>query len=554
MSAALVVSRGLAEGTVIPLEADRYVLGRNPDCSIVLPFNAVSREHAFILRIHGKLYLEDNRSRNGTFLNEAPVTSRVQLRHNDKLRICDFQATYIDPPLGINAGIESVAEHDSDTPSVEATIAPSTLLEAQPADKLRGLLEISSSLSKTLELDALLPQIAESLFQLFRQADRCFLIQADLPTGPNEKPRMMPRLVKTRKPQDETKARYSRNIVQLCLQQRQALLLDDALNDARVQMAESVSDLRIRSVMCVPLLRADGQPFGVIQLDTLDRGKKFRKDDLELLMGVANQASISLENARLLQEAVQQAKIKRDLEVAREVQMSFLPSELPTVSGYQCHAYYQPANSIGGDYYGFIPLQNGRMIVSLGDVAGKGIPAALLMAKLSSEMSTCALTVPDPAEMVNRLNDLMYPFTNPMQRFVTLSLMLLESTSHQHTLVSAGHPPPLVYDPATSTFTPALTNDDGGLPMGVMEGYPYGAIQMTLKPGEILLLFSDGLTDPENMKDEPFGLDGVFRSVQGLGATNPRTLVETIVRSVQRHAAGKPPFDDITILAIQRTA
>jgi len=552
MPAALHVTRGLAEGTVIPLDGERVVIGRNPDCHIVLPFNAVSRAHAFIVVAGGKYFLEDNKSRNQTFLNDKPVTARVQLKHNDKLRICDFQATFVDSAAGPLPPPEP--ENDTDTSTVEATLAPGAerLLETQPAEKLRGLLEISASLSKTLDLDPLLPKIAESLFALFKQADRCFLIQAEDAPRPGDKPRLLPRVVRTRKPQDEVNARFSRNIVQLCLESSQALLFEDAMKDQRVQMAHSVSDLRIRSVMVAPLMRADGRAFGVIQLDTQDRTKRFRKDDLELLTGVANQASIALENARLLQDAVNQAKMKRDLEVAHQVQMSFLPAELPVVARYEFFAYYQPAQSVGGDYYGFIPRTDGTMIVSVGDVAGKGIPAALLMAKLSSEMGTCALTEADPARLVSRLNDLMYPFTNPMQRFVTLALMLLDPVGHRHTLVSAGHPPPLVYKPATGDLVPALTNDDGGLPMGVMDEYPYEARTATLEPGEVMLVFSDGLPDPENRKEEPFGIHGVQRAVKGLGPATAKRLVEAIVAAVEAHAAGCPPFDDITVVAVRR--
>src|SRR5262249_1350653 len=162
-----------------------------------------------------------------------------------------------------------------------------------------------------LELPVLLPRIADSLFDLFHQADRCFVIQTDEATG-----RLMPRVVKTRRPQDEPNARYSRSIVKRCLETAQAFLSDDATRHARVQLGQSVFDFRIRSVMCVPLTNAEGKAFGVIQLDTQDRSKKFNAEDLKLLWGVANQAAVALENARLLEDAVAQAKLKRDLELA----------------------------------------------------------------------------------------------------------------------------------------------------------------------------------------------------------------------------------------------
>src|SRR5262249_19841967 len=149
-------------------------------------------------------------------------------------------------------------------------------------------------------------------------------------------------------------------------------------------------DFRIRSVMCVPLCTpegktSEGKAFGVIQLDTQDRSKKFTEEDLKLLWGVANQAAIAMDNARLHAEVVARERLQSDLDLARRVQHSFLPSSLPKVAGYEFYAYYQSAQEVGGDYYGFIPLPQDRLVLTLGDVAGKGIAAALLMAKLSSD-------------------------------------------------------------------------------------------------------------------------------------------------------------------------
>ena len=284
-------------------------------------------------------------------------------------------------------------EEPESSSTVEAMLSHSShmLLETQPAEKLRHLLEISGNLSKTLDLDALMPKIVESLFQLFRQADRCFVIQAE--EGSN---RLLPRVVRTRRPHDEANARPSRTIVRKCLETAQAFLSDDASRDDRIQLSQSVVDFRIRSVMCVPLCTAEGKAFGVIQLDTQDRSKKFTQEDLKLLWGVANQAAIALENARLHEEAVTRERFRRDMELATRVQQSFLPSSLPQVPGYEFYAYYEPAQAVGGDYYGFIPLPQGRLAVAVGDVAGKGIAAALLMAKVSSDARFCFLAEANP--------------------------------------------------------------------------------------------------------------------------------------------------------------
>jgi pSer/pThr/pTyr-binding forkhead associated (FHA) protein len=287
----LQILKGPNEGAVIPLEGDRFVLGRNPDCGIVIPVTSVSREHAQILRVQGRYFIEDKQSRNGTFVNNQAINARTALKNNDRIRICDFIAAFLDQAPSPD---QEDDEGEGEGPStVEAMLNHTShlLLETQPAEKLRLLVDIANNLSKSLELQSLLPKIADSLFQVFRQADRCFLIQM------GEGDRLQPRVVKTRRAADESSARFSKSIVRRCLESAQAFLSDDASRDDRIQLSQSVVDFRIRSVMCAPLCRANGQAFGVIQLDTQDRSKKFTQEDLKLLCAAANQATAALGEA-----------------------------------------------------------------------------------------------------------------------------------------------------------------------------------------------------------------------------------------------------------------
>jgi len=552
------VLKGANEGSHIALDGDKFILGRNPDCGIVIPFTSVSREHAQILRIQGRYYIEDKQSRNGTFVNNTAITARTLLKHNDRVRICDFLAAFMEqpqttPPPGGDVPEPEEADGSS---TVEAMLSGSSnlLLETQPADKLRGLLDISANLSKTLKLDALMPKIVESLFQLFRQADRCFVIQAE--DGGN---RLLPRVVKTRREQDEANARPSKTIVRRCLETAQAFLSDDASRDDRIQLSQSVVDFRIRSVMCVPLCAPEdkegkqGKAFGVIQLDTQDRSKKFTQEDLKLLWGVANQAAVAMENARLHEEAVVRERFNRDLELAKRVQHSFLPSTLPKVAGYEFYAHYQPAQAVGGDYYGFIPMPQGRLAVALGDVAGKGISAALLMAKLSSDARFCFLAEPNPGQAVGKLNDLLYEFTSPMDRFVTLSAIVLDPSRHVVTLVSAGHPSPQLWRKSNNSLQDAMPKTTAGLPLGMVEGCAYDACQLALQPGDNLLLFSDGVTDALDVRNNQFSMKGVQRVIQEAGSVSAATLGDRLIKAIEHHTTNRDPFDDITLVCLGRT-
>ncbi len=531
------------EGRQISLDGDKFILGRNPDCAIVIPVTSVSREHAQILRVNGRFFIEDKQSRNGTFVNSQAITARTALKNNDKIRICDFLAVFHEG--------NGADDDEGGNTTVEATLAQSShmILDTQPAERLRGLLEISASLNKTLQLDLLFPKIGDSLFQLFRQADRCFLILAE-----DDGKKLIPRLVKTRLATDETNARFSKSIVHRCLQSGQAFLSADASRGGDgMPLSQSVVDFRIRSVMCVPLCAPDGKAFGVIQLDAQHTSKKFTQEDLKLLWGVANQAAVALENARLHEETIQQEKMRRDLELAHQVQMSFLPASLPKVPNYEFFAHYEPALQVGGDYYGFIPLADGRLAVALGDVAGKGVPAALLMAKLSSDARFSFLTEPDLGRAVSKLNDLLYEFTCQMDRFVTLTAAVMDPRTHVVTLVNAGHFSPLLFCQSTASLTDAVPKKTAGVPLGIMEGYSFDSCQVTLGPGDSLILFSDGLHDMLSPGNEAFGLPGIHSAVlEASGPATPRLIGERLLQAVMHHASGREAPDDLTLVCFGR--
>jgi serine phosphatase RsbU (regulator of sigma subunit) len=546
----------------IALEKDRTLLGRNATCDIVFPANdfAVSREHACIVRADGRFYVEDLGSRNGTFLNNQQITARVPLSDNDQIRICDFLYSFHQtlPLARATLAPEPPPEpEDAEELSVEASVSNSShVFLDQPNEKLRALIDISNNLSKTLELDPLLPKIVDSLFQLFKQADRGFIILRDqIMEKEKTVERLIPKVIKTRRAQDETSASYSRAIVRECLKTVQAFLSDDASQDKRFNMSQSIADFRIRSVMCAPLwTQEDNKAFGVIQVDTQDRSKRFTQEDLNLLMAVANQASTALENARLHEDLLARDRLKRDLELAQQVQLSFLPSKTPVVEGYEFFRHYEPAQEVGGDYYGFIPLANQQKgwAILLGDVAGKGVPAALLMAKLSSDARFSLLSENDAGKAVSILNDSLYENTSQMDRFVTLAGAVLDPVKHTVIFVNAGHPSPLVYRRATGKIEDATLRDVINLPLGVAEGIPYRSRELELEPGDCVLMFSDGVTEAMDKNNNQLQFQAFHQALKD-GPLPPQALGEKIVKLVRQHAAGRSQHDDITLVCFGRT-
>lgn len=552
-------------GQTYKLGNDETIMGREEICNIVVPNHAVSRKHARIFHEKGNYYIEDLKSRNKTIVNNREITERWMLRHDDRIKICDFQYLYQDDPQSPSSPPKLPAEfgrnpdpndtHDTDSPSetssIEHTLAAkgseADLILGQPNDKLRALLDISVSLSKPSDLESLLNAIADTSFGVFRQADRCFIIMAD-------DKRLVPMVTKTRRKFDTDTASFSKTIVRKCMESQTAYLSEDASSDSSMGAAQSIAEFRIRSVMCVPLIGTEGVSIGAMQLDTQDRGKKFKQDDLKLLMIVANLAGVAIEKARLQESKSQREKLQNEIEIARKVQLDFLPREMPKIPGYEYYAAYSAAQTVGGDYYTFIELPDGRIAALLGDVAGKGVPAALLMAKLSAEARYCMLTQPDLPCAIKLLSDSLIR-GGIGDRFVTMAAMVLNPKNHRVTMVNAGHLNPLRYRVRDRSLVEMISNEQSGLALGIVEGFPYEAIEFDIEPGDYLLTFTDGVTDAMSPQDVMFDFEGVTNTItRGAPAllARPKSLGEQLFNAVRKHANGRPQNDDIAIVVFGR--
>jgi len=239
------------------------------------------------------------------------------------------------------------------------------------------------------------------------------------------------------------------------------------------------------------------------------------------------------------------------LKLAHDVQKNFLPKKYPAIPGYEFYAHYESAQEVGGDYYDFIPLTENRMAVAIGDVAGKGVPAALLMAKVSSDTRFLLLTQPSPAEAITKLNEFMQE-TGLIDRFITLETAVVDPNTNTVNIVNAGHMPPVIFRKTTGEVVEALNREDGGLPLGVLDHYTYDSYNVTLEPGDVMVLFSDGVTESPNKDQVEFQMERVFEALRS-GPTSPREMVERLVTAVKQHSLGMKQHDDLTVVAFGRT-
>jgi serine phosphatase RsbU (regulator of sigma subunit) len=393
------------------------------------------------------------------------------------------------------------------------------------------------------ELDSLLPKVLDGLFTIFLQADRGFIILLD------EKGNPIPRWSKARR-EGEDEVRISRTIVSHVLRTKEVILSADAASDSRFEMSQSITDFKIRSIMCAPLLDAQENAIGVLQIDTVDQRKRFQHEDLEVLASVALQAANSIERAQLHESAIQQALIQRDLTAANQVQIGFLPATVPQFSGYDFFHYYMAAHSIGGDYYDYIPLPQGRVAILVGDVVGHGIAASLMMAKLSAEARYGLASIEDPKVAMETLND-NFCRAIPSDKFVTLAIHIIDPQTHEIVMLNAGHNPPLLRH--CDGRIESLAEDMIGLPIGILEDIEYDVATIQLEPGQAILLYTDGINEAMNAAGDQFGMERMFKRL-GQPFSTIEAYGSGLIDDCRQFMGNSPQYDDMCLVAYVRNA
>ncbi len=512
-----------------------------------------------IVKVDEDFCVEDLQSRNGTFVNDHLVSGQQKLAENDRLKICDVEFVFHHgspdsavPVATADQTIDGAFFIDDDRAGSGSTVmskvsvgsgASGLRLTVNPEAKLKAILEIGQNLGQAVSLSDVLPKVLDSLFAVFLQADRGFVVLKDPATD-----QLIPKALKHRREQSADQIRISRTIVKEVMDSREAILSADAATDSRFDMAQSIVDFHIHSMMCAPLVGSTGRVLGVIQIDTMDQRQRFTQDDLEVLASVACQAAISVENAQLHEIAVQEASLRRELAVAHQVQRGFLPATPPALDAYEFFDFYEPAKELGGEYFDYISLPGGRLAIALADVSGKGVSAALLMAKLSSETRYCLVSEATPAAAVSRLNQI-FCASRWEDRFVTMILTVLDPVNHEVCVVNAGHMPPLLR--RGSGDVEAAAESIGGLPLGVADGMDYEQSTISLSPGDCLTMYTDGIPDAMNVARNLYGsqrLEAQLRSrVNGV-----KELGQRILDDVRRFVGGHAQSDDMCVTCFGR--
>jgi serine phosphatase RsbU (regulator of sigma subunit) len=553
----LVVESGDLAGMIYPLREDEITIGRGPENSIQVIDTRISRVHSRIQRRDGRWTIEDQRSKNGTLVNSTPIAVRLRLEQGDRIRIGDTEFIF-------EADLTQTAGGETETARLGVKLVPEDsqmetrhVLEVRGADdaldatavrdvpksaeaRLQSIYQVGKLVQSILNLDELLDKLMEIVCRVLRPTHACILIYD------RAKGILAPAAI--HRPDGSTEdIIISGSIIERGMEERVAVVMRDARRDERFNAAESVIMHQIRSAICAPLL-SKGEVFGALYVDSREAGREFSDRDLEWAAGVASQAALAIRAALLHGELIAKHQQERELEIARTIQMNLLPKSMPCVKGFEFGGMSEPARKVGGDYFDLLPLKDGDLALTIADVSGKGVPAALLLASLRAavRIESRALPMDGVLSVMNRLNEAVCA-ESMSNMFVSMVLGYLEPETSRLTFCNAGHVHPILRTPDGE-----LTQlETGGCFLGIMPGISLEKESIKLSPGSILVFVTDGVTDALNADDEVFGLERLHQFIRDRADLGAQEFCTQLHEAVTAFSEGAEPFDDFTVMVVR---
>ena len=305
------------------------------------------------------------------------------------------------------------------------------------------------------------------------------------------------------------------------------------------------------SVMVAPLLYAK-QNMGVLALANSRMGAPFSQNDFVVFKSIAEQSAFALYNAIIYSEANEKKRLDHDLEIARDIQRILLPSEAPSINGFEINGVNIPARQVSGDYFDYIHVDDERLGVAIADVSGKGVPASLIMAICRSVLRSQAIGNPSPAEVLQKVNRQLYPDIKE-DMFISMAYLVLDHARSGVTLARAGHDAPLLYSQKTQEVTPLKTP---GMVVGIDSGDVFDRltkdVAVPLEPGDCILLYTDGITEALDHEGNEFGLERMMQGFRTTAKQGPGAIVPRLIDELRDFVGATPQNDDITLIAIRK--
>ncbi|MFY9823291.1 MAG: SpoIIE family protein phosphatase [Thermoanaerobaculia bacterium] len=534
-----------------PFLGDSLVVGRAADADLTLADPFLSRRHSRFYRAGSTVYVEDLGSRNGTLLNGQKVLEPSPIAPGDTIKISGslltlqedepaaHRVTQVDDFMEDGTIFRNAAEVLDRQSSADAAQAQGEAGLRRYADRLKLLNEIHQALGQSLSLEGLLGLILERVLDHLRPDRGAILLKA----ADGE---LRPAAIRSIAG-DLAEMRFSRSLVREVVEKNMAALVLDALTDVRFAEAPSILFSGVRSLIAAPLLGPEGT-MGMIVLESRLQVRQFAEEDLELLVSLAAVAALHLRNLKLVLEAEERRRLEEELALARRIQVALLPSQLPSVAGWELYGANFPSRVVSGDYYEVVPRADDReLVLMIADVSGKGMAASLLTASLQAFSAGPIEDGLPPDEICVRLSRLLYRRTPP-EKFATALLAVLETATGRLRYTNAGHNPGLIVRAGGEVERLGSS----GAPLGLLPSAPYGAAETTLAPGDLLVLYTDGIAEAANPDDEEYGLERILQACARHRREPCAELASALEKDLETFAQGVPFADDRTIVLARR--
>ena len=528
--------------TAREVDLDSLVVGRGAECDVQLPDQRVSRQHFRLERRGDELWIEDLGSRAGTRLNGRPLAGRVRLADRDLLELSDDSRIVVLSDSGPTTTTGGSLFRDAASMLVrradlEATSSAPEL--RRYAERLHLINEIHQALTESPSRDALLEMILDRVFGSLRPEQAAVLLldaTGNLGEVVSRPPGLGPERVF-----------FSRSLLREVTERRQAALVLDAAADERFAGAASILDSGVRSALAAPLLVPSGV-LGMIVLSSRLQVRQFGEDDLELLVSLASAAALHLRILDLAEEAAERRRLASELELARRIQLALLPSELPAVPGYELLAGNLPSRGVSGDLYTVdVHPERGLVTCLVADVSGKGMAASLLGASLEA-LAVGPIEVGHPPDGIClRVSRRLFARTPP-EKYATAFVTQLDPATHRLAWTNAGHNSALLARASGDVELLAASSP----PLGLLPGAAYQARATELGPGDLLLVYTDGITEATDPAEEEFGLERLTDLVRRHRAAPLAELRRLIEQALDEFVRAVPYADDRTMLFLRR--
>jgi len=533
----------------VRLEGQSYMLGRSQTAELAFPDDpGLSRQHLLLEMEAEGWFVTDLNSRNGTVLNGVRLVNRQRLKSGDELRAGQLLMRFNLPLSGVHAPSDRTVifrpgEIGTNQGAVRVNLEQ-VLEQAKPRagapNSTQWLTPLTALLraGRELALRRPLPEMFAAILDLSLEAtaaERGVLMTFD------ENGELV---VQASRGEG---FRISSTVRDTVIREKTSLMVLDTAQDATLRAQESIIFQAVRTLMAVPL-QTDDAVIGLLYLDSRRMTRKWTADDLSLLTVMANVAAIRLERERLALADEARKMLAKELDQAAEIQRRFLPSDAPALSCWDIAGHNTPCRTVGGDYYDFLACPEERLGLILGDVAGKGMPAALMMMNLQARVQVLAETVKDPAAFMTSLNRIITS-TCPQNRFITLFFGLLDTDSGRLLYVNGGHNPPIIV--RADGRTEYLTG--GGPILGILPHVQYQVCANTLEPGDLCCIFSDGVTEANNPEGEEFGEERLAAFLASHRHLSANGMTSAIQKLLNEFTQGAALADDTTLIVAKHT-